>query len=355
MALPYTFGLLTLIAPDQVNANFAYLDARITSSTTGVLFAADNLSGLTNLATARSNLGLGSAALATTGTTGHVLGFLDGVNAWSGTNTFTTQAPGDSSTKAATTAFVANALLGAVVRSYLAGLTLSAAGSTATYGIAAGVATDSTNVSTMALASAFTKTTSAWAVGTGNGSLDTGAIANTTWYHVYLIQRIDTGLVDILCSLSATAPTMPASYTLFRRIGSMKTDGSAQWVLFSQNGDEFLLGTPTEDISTGAQGTTAILYTLGSVPTGIVVNVIGQGDALTGGQFAILYSSPASTDTLPVINGIGMTAGTAVTAITAMLNIRTDTSARIRVRSSVASTNVHFTTQGWIDRRGRDN
>ena len=47
----------------------------------------------------------------------------------------------------------------------------------------------------LSLASAYTKTTSAWGVGTGNGSLDTGSIANSTWYHVYLIKRVDTGVV----------------------------------------------------------------------------------------------------------------------------------------------------------------
>lgn len=62
------------------------------------------------------------------------------------------------------------------------------------------------------LASAITKNTAnSWAVGTGNGSLDTGAIANSTYYG-YLIQRSDTGVVDVLTSLSSTAPTMPANY-----------------------------------------------------------------------------------------------------------------------------------------------
>lgn len=56
-------------------------------------------------------------------------------------------------------------------RSYLAGLTLSTAGSSATFGISAGVAVDSTNAGFMSLASAYTKTTSAWAVGTATGAL----------------------------------------------------------------------------------------------------------------------------------------------------------------------------------------
>ena len=64
--------------------------------------------------------------------------------------------------------------LDALLAGVLYGLTLSAAGSSASFGIAAGAA------SGMVLGSAYTKTTSSWAVGSGNGALDTGAIANNT-------------------------------------------------------------------------------------------------------------------------------------------------------------------------------
>jgi hypothetical protein len=71
----------------------------------------------------------------------------------------------------------------------------------------------------MTLAAAINKTTAAWAVGGGNGALDTGAIAANTWYNVHLIKRADTGFTDVLLSTSATAPKLPTNYTLFRRIG----------------------------------------------------------------------------------------------------------------------------------------
>src|SRR5581483_6632569 len=89
------------------------------------------------------------------------------------------------------------------LQNYLTGLTLSTAGSSATFSVAAGEAMDSTNVALMILAASISKTTSSWAVGSGNGGLDTGAIATSTWYHVWLIQRPDTGVVDVLISTSA--------------------------------------------------------------------------------------------------------------------------------------------------------
>lgn len=230
------------------------------------------------------------------------------------------------------------------------GLTLSAAGSTATFGVAAGAANG------MTLASAFTKTTSAWAVGTGNGSLDTGAIANSTWYHVWEIMRVDTMVVDILLSLSATAPTMPTNYTRKRRIGAMKTDGSAQWVKFSQLGDEFLWATNVNDITDGtaAGATTALTNTL-TVPTGIQVNALFTVKALyVSTTAAFIISAFDQTDVAAsATNYSGAVVAATSTACSVPANIRTNTSAQTRIRFSAADTTYGIITRGWIDTRGK--
>lgn len=130
------------------------------------------------------------------------------------------------------------------MRSHLAGLGLSTPGGSALFTVAAGIAADSTTTDLMTLAASLQKAgNAAWSVGAGGGSLDTGTIANSTWYHVHLIKRTDTGVVDVLTSLSATAPTLPANYTLFRRIGAMKTTAGGVWTSFTQIGDEFLWAT----------------------------------------------------------------------------------------------------------------
>jgi hypothetical protein len=238
----------------------------------------------------------------------------------------------------------------AIMRSYLAGLTLSTAGASSTFGIAPGVATDSTNTDVMALASAYTKTTSAWAVGTGNGALDTGTIAANTWYHAYLIKRPDTGVVDVLISLSATAPTLPANYTLFRRIGSMKADGSSQWVAFSQNGDEFLWLAQVDDASAVAVPASATLVTL-SVPLGVKVNV------LLNVQQTYANSTPTNLQVYspdqPTTGTVGVSL--AITgSVVDSVNVRTNTSSQVYVKGSSANGTYYITTLGWNDRRGRD-
>lgn len=447
MALPFTFVALTKIQSSQVDANFTYLDnsvialgitvAGFSGQLAGKLTAANNLSDVASASVSRTNLGLGTAAVANTGTSGHTLPFLDGVNAWSSTNTFPTQAPLDGSTKAATTAYADAAAAKALIRSYLAGLTLSTAGASATFGIAAGVAADSTNVSMMSLATAYTKTTSPWAVGSGSGALDVGvSIINNRWYHTYLIQRPDTGVVDVLVSQapanSGTAtitiaspavvtqtnhglqisapvsfsttgalptgitagvtyfvltvptvntytisasqggaainttgsqsgvhtatsnPILPTNYTLSRRVGSMLTDGSGQWVRFVQNGDLFQWGTPTFDVNSGVVGTSALLFQI-NTPSAISALAYMVGFIINAVQYGVLISSPLTTDTAPVSLGLGFSAVGSGNDYPISVQIQTDQSQQIRARSTAANTTVGLTTQAWLDRRGRDN
>lgn len=103
----------------------------------------------------------------------------------------------------------------ALLRNYLAGLTLSAAGSTSTFAIAAGAAMSSDNVTLMPFPSTtFTKTTGSWLVGPGLGSLDGGTIAASAWYTAYLIERTDTGNVDVLTSLAPGTTVFGATMTI---------------------------------------------------------------------------------------------------------------------------------------------
>jgi hypothetical protein len=72
----------------------------------------------------------------------------------------------------------------------------------------------------------------------GAGGLDTGAPANNTWYAVFVIG--DTRNVNTpaaLFSISPTAPTMPAGYNVFRRVGWARRTGSSVFLKFDQIGN----------------------------------------------------------------------------------------------------------------------
>jgi hypothetical protein len=237
---------------------------------------------------------------------------------------------------------------------FIAGLTLSAAGGTGTFGIAAGVANDVANGGIMSLGSAYTKTTASWAVGSGNGSLDTGAIAAGTWYHVFLIERTDTGVVDVLFSLSATTPTMPTSYTLSRRIGSMKTDGSSHWLAFTQTVDTFLWGTlPAADQNNVTVSSSRAVLTV-AVPTGVVVAALiwASLNATTGTSCNI--SSIQNADAAPNTNSNTNLQASNNTVDAVQLEVLTTTTATIGVRSNTSSAaTLTIQTIGWKDSRGK--
>jgi hypothetical protein len=111
----------------------------------------------------------------------------------------------------------------------LKGLTISNNGTDANndIDIAIGGCIDSTGVEIMQIGTSITKRLDAsWVVGTNQGGLDTGSKANSTWYYIYVIKRIDTNVTDVLFSASATSPTMPANYSYYRKIGAIVTDGS---------------------------------------------------------------------------------------------------------------------------------
>lgn len=255
---------------------------------------------------------------------------------------------------------VGNSAASFVPRSYLAGLTLSTAGASTTMTTAAGMATDAANAFMMKLTASVAKTTAAWVVGTGNGGLDTGAIANSTWYHFYLIQRLDTSVVDVLFSLSASAPTMPANYTLKRRIGSGFTTAGGNWTSFIQDGDYFRWLASVLDINTTNPGIAAVSATL-TVPTG--VNVFANFNARvvsTTLSSHVHFSDLAATDEAPSGTAAPLTAleGDAAANPQAAGNfaIRTNTSAQIRYRmqASDGNTIIRIATLSWIDSRGRN-
>ena len=247
--------------------------------------------------------------------------------------------------------------LSPTLRGYIGGLTLSNDGTTpnTVIDVTTGAATSADNTTYLALGSAFTKSiASTWTVGTGNGGLDTGSVAASTWYHVYVIERTDTGVVDVLLSLSATSPTLPTNYTKRRRVGSILTDGSSHILTFYQYGDTFLWMAPIGDFTTTTLGSAGATYTL-SVPSGVTVTALMVGSFSHANAFTkLLIYSPltgAQTPNSPLGN---VTAQTEVAANTIGFSASVLTAnSTINAVSSANSTSVFETTTGWLDTRGR--
>lgn len=248
------------------------------------------------------------------------------------------------------------------VKGYLSGLTLANNSTDAVNDIdisSGECASDAATPTIMALGATLTKRLdAAWAVGSGNGGLDTGSIANGT-YHMWLIQRSDTGVVDALFSLSATTPTMPANYDRKRRIGSVIRVAGAL-IFFTQVGDYFHTQTVFEFTETNP-GTAASLKTLIGVPSGIRVTAMLSGSALVSANstnIAILYSPPDQADYTPATTGPFSYIAwdtSVVSGANVQAGVLTNLSGQIRSRFSVSpATLIHrMSSHGWIDTRGR--
>lgn len=125
-----------------------------------------------------------------------------------------------------------------VPRGHIYGLTLTTNSTDATndIDIAAGeAASDDTAPALIVLASALIKRfDTAWAVGTNQGGLDTGSIGNNR-YAIWAIRRPDTGVTDVLASLSFTSPTMPTNYTQKALIGEFTRAGGVNGIPVNYN------------------------------------------------------------------------------------------------------------------------
>lgn len=222
--------------------------------------------------------------------------------------------------------------------------------------IAVGSCRDGADSANMDLLAALTAKDagSTWAVGSSAGCLDTGALVNNTWYHGWLIKRPDTGVVDFLLSTSATAPTMPTNYTIKRRIGSpFKTNGSAQFLAFTQTGDDVVWNAVQQDYSSGALGSTAVTVTLTVPPVKCMARIRALASN-AGATAIVLISSPDAADVAPNATGGNISMIAATGADTAgEFQTLTSSAGAIRVRATNANTSLLLVTRGYTDTRGR--
>lgn len=232
-----------------------------------------------------------------------------------------------------------------------------------TIDISSGSATSDDGATNMFNPFAFVKTTATWTVGWGNGALDTGSIAASTWYGIFEIERVDTGVVDYVFSASATLPHMPANYTKKRLIGFFVTDGSAHILSYivtdTATGKQRVMFTaaPTLDVSTTSLGTTASTLPL-NVPQGVRVSPIinvSLGNSTTAPD-ALYVSSLDEADLAPTtsspfsgVPGYSMQVVTtgSVVSNTFQGALLTTNTAGLRFRASQPGTAVSVVTRGF--------
>lgn len=126
----------------------------------------------------------------------------------------------------------------------------------------------------------------------GANGLDTGALAASTWYSVWVIRKAD-GTTAGLISLSATAPTMPSGYTFKARVGWIRTDGTGNKypLSFKQSGRKvrYVVAGNVANIPQMATGT------LGTYPSTYAAVATGNYVPSTASHIAVLLQSTANS------------------------------------------------------------
>ena len=247
-------------------------------------------------------------------------------------------------------------VLAPFLRGYISGFNMNSPGSTGVVNITAGECTDSTNTDIMTLSSTFNKSTAAWAAGSGVGAWDgqgtSPATATNAWYAWFAIKNPTTGAVDILCSPSFTAPTLPSGYTLFRRIGAVKTSGTATWWLgFNSYGDYFYWLSVQVDVNNVNYGNTSANAVRPSVPpiSCEAFGVIIYANTGIAGNFLSVYPSVNTAHAaLCLANVAGITNSVPFRA-------RTEPTGTLYLVNSTATGNQDYMyTSGWMDDRGKN-
>lgn len=241
--------------------------------------------------------------------------------------------------------------IAAVMPKLIYGLTYANNGSDATndLDIAAGGCVDSTGVDVITVSALTKQSDVAWAVGTAAGGLDTGAVGNSDYY-IWAIKRVDTGVTDVLFSLSSTAPTMPANYTLKRLIGWFKRVGGTI-VAFTTyetegGGMEMNWNAPTLDVNLANTLTTSRRTDAVKVPLNF--SVIAHLNVLlvdaTSNQ-STWICCPDQTDAAPSTSAAPLANAQSVAAATvsgtSALMIRTSATGTIAARSNLATVDLY--------------
>ena len=222
--------------------------------------------------------------------------------------------------------------------------------------IAPGRCSDSSATYHLVLGATLTKQLdAAWAEGTNLGGLFSGAIAATTWYHVFLIRKDSDGTIDAGFDTDPGAANIPVGWTAYRRLGSILTDGTPDIVPFHQYGDRFIWDTTPNDVSTALSTANRTAFIVTCPP-----NVLGlfQGNLSTAASIETVYAVMSSSDQVDVAaastNATILASTSAAVGLTmgAPFECRVDGSSQINSRGSAAR-QYRVNTIGWIDTRGK--
>jgi hypothetical protein len=229
-------------------------------------------------------------------------------------------------------------------------------------GISVGKCRDENDSLSISLSAAITKQIDAvWAAGTNQGGFPSGlgVVAIDTWYHVFVISKTDGITSDAGFDTSLTATNLladaGAEYTVYRRVGSVLTDGAANIIEFYQYGDNFFWKNPPLDVNGAATGVVVNNITL-STPNGVRTLAkfnwrVGTSDGSVYWKTTDVDDEAPDTALAPLAslswsNSTTSPMGAYMETITSLASV-------VNVRTSINQA-LYVSTIGWQDFRGKD-
>jgi len=233
---------------------------------------------------------------------------------------------------------------------YINGMRLAYASAT-TMTVAAGECRNSTDVNDISIASAITINTAV----SGAAGLDQGAMANNTFYAVYVVaDSLKNNASTALISADLSSPLMPGGYNMFFRVGYVKSNGSAELLAFRQEGislDRWMwydVAIAT-DITAGASATFAAVDCSGGLPDLTISSSLNM---------LSLFTPTAANDTLELrpgsssaTNGYARASG-AVAAVIETTNLVVPFDATTGVDYIVTGDAVALSVAAYLDQLG---
>ncbi len=256
-------------------------------------------------------------------------------------------------------------------RNYISGAQISNNGVDADHDIdvAAGQLRNTGDTGNILITSSITKRLDAtWASGTGNGGLnDTDQpVATGTWYHVFALGKTTNDAYDVgfdtdpdATNLLADAAVVAAGFTIYRRLGTIKTDGTSNILAFTQTGRHFEWDDPIGNALTNQTHETELTFTLDGAPPDFSTLLdiqwhINEGNNVEGYFYStnVLEEDPNITNTAPY----AMMRQAGPVNLTGRTFIRSNTSRQIHGRFDAgAGTDISFVNIavfGWQDDLG---
>jgi len=220
--------------------------------------------------------------------------------------------------------------------------------------IGVGECTSEDGTTNIVLSSSMTKRIDAtWTAGTGNGGFPSALTLTTDiWYHLFVIKKTSTGVVDVGFDTSLTATNLlnTSTYDKYRRIASVYRNSTPAIELYFQQGDYFYWKDwAWTQITNPADGNVTV-----STPTG--VRTLGQFHARVNNTNSNpVYALLQATDQTVTGSATLATTGHASTGggfAHAQIWVMTNTSSQIQNTDSSNGSSIH--TIGWRDFRGTE-